>query len=187
MKHCKKCNITKSYSEFGKKKETKDGYRYCCRQCASLMSREKISNDPEARAKRNLNQKKFREKERTPEEAEAFRLKNVDQCKRQYYKDVERSRAYAKTWREKNPEHKRYMNSLRKKHIKIQTPKWADLKKIKEIYLTCPSGMHVDHVIPLRGKLVCGLHVENNLRHMNGDENVQKNNKFNQDDFSIVF
>ena len=34
------------------------------------------------------------------------------------------------------------------------TPKWANLEKIKEIYLNCPSGYHVDHITPLTNKNV---------------------------------
>jgi len=65
-----------------------------------------------------------------------------------------------------------------------RVPSWADKDKIKEIYrearyLTDTTGEqhHVDHIIPLQGKNVCGLHVENNLRVVTAKENLSKNNK----------
>jgi hypothetical protein len=69
--------------------------------------------------------------------------------------------------------------------LKIVTPKWADKEKIKKIYeeakrLTTDTGIayQVDHIIPLKHPLVCGLHVENNLRIITKEENYKKNNKF---------
>jgi hypothetical protein len=70
--------------------------------------------------------------------------------------------------------------SARRRAAKIlATPIWADMSKIKEIYLLCPEGMHVDHMIPLNNPLVCGLHVHNNLQYLTAQENLQKSNSFN--------
>ena len=59
-----------------------------------------------------------------------------------------------------------------------RTPVWANLIKIKEIYDKCPKGYHVDHKIPLQGKLVCGLHVETNLQYLTALENMKKGNRY---------
>jgi len=59
------------------------------------------------------------------------------------------------------------------------TPKWANIEKIKFIYMNCPKGMHVDHIIPINNRLVCGLHVETNLQYLTAFENLSKGNKFN--------
>ena len=70
-------------------------------------------------------------------------------------------------------------NSKKRKLAKInRTPVWADLEKIKEIYNKCPTDYHVDHIIPLQGKLVSGLHVENNLQYLTATENLKKSNKY---------
>jgi len=80
-------------------------------------------------------------------------------------------------WTRKNKGH---VNAYQQKRYadKINaTPKWADLVKIREFYANCPNGFQVDHVIPLKGKTVCGLHVENNLQYLTKRENQVKNNK----------
>lgn len=58
------------------------------------------------------------------------------------------------------------------------TPKWADLQAIELIYKLRPEGHHVDHIIPLKGKLVSGLHVETNLQYLPSLDNLKKGNRF---------
>lgn len=65
-----------------------------------------------------------------------------------------------------------------KKYIRQRTPKWVNIELINNIYHNCPKGMHVDHIIPLRGVLVSGLHVPENLQYLTMEENLFKSNKF---------
>ena len=60
----------------------------------------------------------------------------------------------------------------------FQCPSWEDLDKIKAIYLACPIGYHVDHIIPLKGLKASGLHVENNLQYLLPKENLSKRNLY---------
>lgn len=62
------------------------------------------------------------------------------------------------------------------------TPAWLDEWDkfyIEELYdLASRRKLQVDHIIPLRGKTVCGLHVPNNLRLLSATENYKKSNKY---------
>jgi len=59
-----------------------------------------------------------------------------------------------------------------------RTPVWANMGSINFFYECRPEGCHVDHVIPLQGKLVSGLHVENNLQWLPASENLSKGNRY---------
>lgn len=69
-------------------------------------------------------------------------------------------------------------NSLRRAKKLNATPDWVDKEKLKIIYKECPVGYHVDHIIPLQGQLVSGLHIPENLQYLPASENIVKSNKF---------
>ena len=79
---------------------------------------------------------------------------------------------------------KRYDKAVQKKRLKQAMPKWADRKAIKEFYSNRPEGYEVDHIIPLRGELVSGLHCMENLQYLPCEENRKKSNRFGSGDFN---
>jgi hypothetical protein len=72
----------------------------------------------------------------------------------------------------------RHYSNKRRAALLSRTPSWADLGQIELIYKNCPDGMAVDHIIPLRGKKVSGLHVESNLQYLTKAENSSKGNRY---------
>jgi 5-methylcytosine-specific restriction endonuclease McrA len=79
---------------------------------------------------------------------------------------------------ENTREYQREYQKTRKAMKLSRVPSWANIEKIREIYSACPSGHHVDHIVPLQGKFVSGLHVETNLQYLPALENLRKHNKF---------
>lgn len=61
---------------------------------------------------------------------------------------------------------------------KLRMPQWADRDAIKTFYLNKPEGYQVDHIIPLQGKIVSGLHVLENLQYLPAVENNRKQNLY---------
>lgn len=97
----------------------------------------------------------------------------------------ERFAAYQKVHYLDNPGYYTEKTVRRRRAQLGATPAWADLKAIRKIYrmaaqISKESGTahHVDHIIPLQGRKVCGLHVEYNLRIIPAMENRSKSNKF---------
>lgn len=69
--------------------------------------------------------------------------------------------------------------SLNKGKRRLRVPPWySDQSKlVHEFYKNCPDGYHVDHILPLCGKLVSGLHVIENLQYLKSYENISKGNR----------
>lgn len=69
-------------------------------------------------------------------------------------------------------------NVVRREVEHLAIPSWSQLEQIKDFYDKCPEGYHVDHIIPLRGTLVSGLHVIENLQYLLAEDNIRKSNKY---------
>jgi hypothetical protein len=65
----------------------------------------------------------------------------------------------------------------KEERIARATPLWCDKSAIARFLAARPDGHHLDHIIPLRGETVCGLHLVENLQYLPAQENLRKSNK----------
>ena len=106
--------------------------------------------------------------------------------KEQYEKHKEAHLAQKRIYRQANKGKINALATKRKVRVKLRTPVWADVAKIKAYYEVCAffnevngyTKYHVDHVVPLQGDVVSGLHVQNNLQIIPWLDNIRKKNKF---------
>jgi len=143
------------------------------------------------RNKAFFEQNKEKVRERKAEYQRKYRVKYAEKAKQSRQNWAEKNRIkdqqYKKAWRVEN---KAKVNSLTRKRQAakmLRTPKWLtedDLWMMEEAYelavlRTSMTGVawHVDHIIPLQGDDVSGLHVPANLQVIPGYENIRKGNK----------
>jgi len=109
------------------------------------------------------------------------KIKGKEATKRQAERNFQKR---VETKRKKKFEHSEWLRQKgaykRQERLRQATPKWTDTEKIKEIYQNRPEGMHVDHIIPIAGENVSGLHVSWNLQYLDAEENIRKHNSFDE-------
>jgi hypothetical protein len=164
-KLCPKCSVLTN--NFGANRARKDGLQTYCRECmrayasARGYDKERWEANREAESERNRK----------------YRTENAERLQA-YHRDKKRA------YRAENPAKVRANNIARKHGERRATPAWADRAAMNAIYgrakeLQSTDGIerHVDHVIPLKHPMVCGLHVPANLQVLTAAENMSKKNK----------
>lgn len=131
-----------------------------------------VANNPEKR-KEIYTRYRTDKLDRARSNEAAYRARNREACN-----------ARIRDWKAKNP-HKLciYASGRRAQELRA-LPAWADLDAIEAIYaeaqrIQAETGepQHVDHIVPIISKLVCGLHCEANLRVLPAVDNLRKNNR----------
>ena len=164
-KSCNSCMEDKPLSEFRKNAKCKDGVTGTCKVCV------------------NAYQKKYR----ASGKGKANREKANKNSKKWYSENKEACYSYSKKYKELN--RGRYASYEKKRHAaKLSAcPSWLtedELWLIDEVYEISAlrskvTGVkhHVDHIVPLQGADVCGLHVPHNLQVLTMLDNIKKGNR----------
>lgn len=130
-------------------------------------------------------------KDQRAEYRDEYRANNPDKTKadNDRFRGANREKRAAQTaeYRKANPGQNRAAVARWRAAVLRATPAWADQDAITAVYveaarLTDEQGRvyHVDHIVPLRGENVCGLHVAWNLQPLPASENCRKSNRFDE-------
>lgn len=182
MKTCNTCGVSKPLSEFYIRQAK-------CKHCAKAHAMEYYTQ----------NKAKVLARRKTPEAMEAQRVRDRERSKNPARK-VQQLNGSNK-WRMSNPQKKkevcarwnskpqaRVLNSRRASKRRARqlqaTPLWAN-QYVIDFFYACMTyfrvegvDVHVDHIVPLQGSNVCGLHTHQNLQLLLAPLNHRKSNKF---------
>lgn len=193
-KTCTKCDKQKPLEDFNKQKVSPDGHRSYCRSCQSELSKQYRLNKQQDIAWVESERKRHREAKAKLRQDEDYRNKQAEKEKLRRLKlkqdsdwvEAERKRSINKYYNDKAP----YVaNAAKRRAMKLQaTPRWLtdyDWEMIKWTYECAKiaekhygNSYHVDHIVPLQGKNVCGLHVPWNLQVISAKQNLTKGNRY---------
>lgn len=182
MKRCSKCNVEKPYEMFTKQTKSNDGLDRWCKFCKKEYKTAWYEKNAESERQKAMK----------------YHYDNYEKNKQRIIKSVsewqknnrEKYRKIAKKCYEKTKHKKFAWQALARAAKRNAVPKWIneELKEeIQKFYVearlkTRETGTkyEVDHIVPLMGKTVCGLHVPWNLRVITQFENRSKRNLFKE-------
>jgi len=205
QKACSKCRVEKPSKDFYKDKRLKSGLQSQCKACSLVVKKKKYQENPELKKAKSqqyrtehpdyckdyyaANQDRylafsrvFRQEHPDKAKADNEKFKRDNPEYFQEYRDTHKEETAARTkkWTQENPARKAASTAKRRAALLQRTPPWLTDEhwaRIQEIYDSCPPGHHVDHIIPLQGETMSGLHVPWNLQHLTSEDNLSKSNK----------
>lgn len=119
---------------------------------------------------------------------DGYRDYTVKSRSEMYFNNKAKVQEYRQWYQKQNSDIIASISAKRRASLLGATPKWlteehyASIRKIyneaKRITQESGEAHHVDHIVPLQGKTVCGLHVPWNLQILSANKNITKSNKF---------
>jgi len=125
---------------------------------------------------------------------ECHRLKQI--AWKRGHRDVvnERARARYRAMRPRSPHYDVGLPERRRRAIRKATPSWVDHTIMRAVYETAAEEsirlgrkIVVDHIVPLKGRTVCGLHVPANLRLVSESFFRVRRGKFDRESASATY
>lgn len=192
-KGCTKCGVVQPLCNFPPRKTRKDGRCSHCHSCNRAKADAwRVVNLERARSATRAYFAKNREeanasrsdRHRLAMQDAAYRDRHNKSSSRWRAQNPEAAKLYSQQWTRNNPD-KNTARAARYRASKTRaTPPWVAHDELFPVYelarrLTSITGVlhHVDHIVPLKGKAVCGLHVPWNLRAIPALENTKKGAK----------
>jgi 5-methylcytosine-specific restriction endonuclease McrA len=187
-KHCNTCTTELPLSDFHKLARAKDGLQPRCKSCNKAAGAAWYKKNKE---RRNALSKAWYEENKEQHNANCreYQEENKDRLypkQRQWKQEnKDRKRDVDSAWLEGKPAYRAQITARYRASRLQRTPPWADMSAIAEFYVEAKrleelTGIqfHVDHIVPLQGELVSGLHVESNLQLLTAHDNQSKSNSF---------
>lgn len=191
MKNCTKCKLQLGYDNFHKDSDLKDGYRNVCKDCVKVYPSHQKENRLEYlgrnkdRTRATLKTYREKNKKSIVEYVTRYNIKNPEvgkaACAKYYKKNKEERNEQSKQYRKTNPGKFTAYKAARRAREVQATPKWLTVEQLKQIQslyiearkLQVNDGIirEVDHILPLKSDVVCGLHVPWNLQILTRAEN----------------
>lgn len=184
MRSCTRCGELKPISDYVKNSSSADNIGNWCYVCRKEWRERNSAMLRESKAshyRKNLEQNRAKSRERATmnKEAANLRSKKWREANRDKRKEV------ANNWVRRNKDYACAQAGKRRSAKLNATPAWANEFFIREVYRLARTrakltrvNWHVDHVVPLRSKIVCGLHCEHNLAVIPADQNHRKSNRY---------
>lgn len=160
---------------------------WTCLACINERQQADRAAHPDKHLKRDR-ERYWKDPDKSRAALRTSRLNNLEarqEYDRQRYQDPVRQadqKARAVQWGRDNPGKRAALIAGYRAAKKKATPSWltpAQRKEIRQFYLDAEARedeWHVDHIVPLKGENVCGLHVPWNLQLLTGDDNRRKRN-----------
>lgn len=180
QKQCSKCNLYKNIEEFHKHKSRKSGAISSCKECYMAYYKEE-----KELIKSRINKYRENNPEKIKESDSKYYENNKEAFKQKASlwaaNNREKRKKIEKKYRKANQDQRNARTAEYRAKKSQAMPAWLtddQINEIKQIYKNRPNNYHVDHIVPVNGEDVCGLHVPWNLQYLPEYQNESKGNKF---------